>query len=91
MSYGNSSGEPTTFDVGRFYSQTGARLYAFRLWPELAAGQSGAVDLGRLAVMVEAGHLDVGIGRVGSWRDAPAIVDAFWRRQVPGKTVLRID
>jgi NADPH:quinone reductase-like Zn-dependent oxidoreductase len=91
VSFGNSSGQPTTFDVSRFYSRGGARLYAFLIFNELARSGSGGHDLGRLAVMTAEGHLDTGIGREAPWTDAPALLDAFLRREIAGKAVLRIN
>lgn len=90
VSYGNSSGAPTTFDVTRFYRQGGARLYAFALRHELAASGSGALDLARLAGVVADGHLDVGITVEAPWTDAAAVVTAYERRESTGKVVLRI-
>jgi NADPH:quinone reductase-like Zn-dependent oxidoreductase len=90
VSYGNSSGAPTTFDVTRFYRRGGARLYAFVLRNELSRSGSGALDLGRLAVMAAERRLDVGIQRDASWTEAPAVVEAFLRREIAGKAVLRV-
>jgi NADPH:quinone reductase-like Zn-dependent oxidoreductase len=90
VSFGNSSGAPTTFDVTRFYRRGGARLYAFALRDELARSGSGALDLARLAGTVADGHLDVGIAREAPWTEAPAVVDAFLRREFSGKVVLRV-
>ena len=90
VSFGNSSGEPTTFDVSRFYSRGGARLYAFLIFQELARSGSGGHDLARLAVMTAEGHLDTGVTREAAWTDAPAVLDAFLRREIAGKAVLRI-
>jgi hypothetical protein len=40
--------------------------------------------------MTAEGHLDTGIGREAPWTDAPALLDAFLRREIAGKAVLRI-
>jgi NADPH:quinone reductase len=90
VSFGNSSGAPSTFDVTRFYRRGGARLYAFALRNELARSGSGALDLARLVGMVADGHLDVGIEREAPWSDAASVVDAFLRREITGKAVLHI-
>ena len=90
VSFGNSSGQPTTFDVSRFYPRDGARLYAFLIFSELSRSGSGAHDLGRLAVMAGEGHLDVGIGREAAWTEAADVVEAFWQRKIAGKTVLHL-
>jgi NADPH:quinone reductase-like Zn-dependent oxidoreductase len=90
VSFGNSSGAPSTFDVSRFYRRGGARLYAFVLAHELARSGSGALDLARLAGMVADGHLDVGIACEAPWTEAATVVDAFRRREVAGKVVLHV-
>jgi NADPH:quinone reductase len=91
VSYGNSSGEVTTFDVGSFYGKAGARLYALVLGAELQ--RSGATtDLGYLANLVAIGHLDVGIDRVVDCDDIGAVRAAcsdLLDRKVNGKAVLR--
>ena len=91
VSYGNSSGATTTFDVTEFYRQAGARLYGFQLMHEVARHASGSRDLGRLVEMVADGHLDLGMTREGSWTDAGSILTAFWERAIPGKAVLYIE
>jgi NADPH:quinone reductase-like Zn-dependent oxidoreductase len=91
VTYGNSSGEPTTFDSTDFYRRAGAWLYAFVLGHELRRSRSGGRDLGRLATMVADNHLDVGIEQEASWRNASDVIEAFWQRTITGKTVLLID
>ena len=89
--YGNSSGEHTTFDVTNFYGKTGARLYAFVLWPELERGKTATVDLRYLANLVAMGHLDCGIDRVIDWTDLDAVrstADDLLARRIKGKAVL---
>ena len=50
VSYGNSSRQPTTFNVFDFYGRGGASLYGLFLFDELARrGNSGARDLATLA------------------------------------------
>jgi NADPH:quinone reductase-like Zn-dependent oxidoreductase len=91
VSYGNSSGESTTFNSTDFYRRAGTCLYGFVLMHELRRSRSGGRDLGRLATMVADNHLDVGIEQEVSWREASAAIEAFWRREITGKTVLLID
>ena len=91
VSYGNSSRQPTTFDPSSFYRRAGAQLHAFVVFADLERNGSGSWDLGRLVAMVQEGHLDVGIDREESWRDAASVVEAFVQRQVTGKAVLLID
>jgi NADPH:quinone reductase-like Zn-dependent oxidoreductase len=91
VTYGNSSGEATTFDPTAFYLRAGTRLYGFMLFHELRRSRSGGRDLGRLAAMVADNHLDVGIEIEASWRQAGAVIDSFWQRTIAGKAVLLID
>jgi NADPH:quinone reductase-like Zn-dependent oxidoreductase len=91
VSYGNSSGESTTFDPTDFYRRAGARLYGFVLMHELRRSRSGRRDLGRLTTMVAENRLDVGIEHEASWHRAGEVLAAFWERKIPGKTVLLID
>jgi NADPH:quinone reductase-like Zn-dependent oxidoreductase len=93
VSFGNSSGAPTTFDVNTFYGKSGARLYAFVLSPELQRTKSATTDLRYLANQLAAGHLDVGIDRVVDWSDLGAVRAAIadlLARKVESKVVLRI-
>src|SRR5205823_1440295 len=73
VSFGNSSGEPTTFDPPAFYRKPGARLYAFVIFPELRRSRTATTDLRYLANLVAAGHLDVGLDRVVDWGDLGAV------------------
>ena len=93
VSYGNSSGEPTSFDVTGFYRKAGARLYAFVLGAELQRTKTATTDLGYLANLVAIGHLDVGIDRVVDWDDLAGVraaVADLLGRNINGKAVLRI-
>ncbi len=91
VSYGNSSREPTQFDVGGFYGRSGARLYAFVLFPELERRPSAARDLEYLASLVAKGRLDPQISSEGSWLEARPALEALMERRIAGKAVLRID
>jgi NADPH2:quinone reductase len=92
LAFGNSSGTPTTFDVTRFYNRaTGATLYGFRVFDEVAKHRSGASDLRFVAEEVAAGRLDPGVTAFGSWREPAEAVRALMERRVEGKAVLRVD
>jgi len=93
VSFGNSSGEPTTFDATAFYRNAGARLYAFLIFPELQRSHTATTDLRYLANLVADGHLDVGIDRVVEWGDLAAVRAAcidLLQRRISGKAVLQI-
>jgi NADPH:quinone reductase len=91
VAFGITSGEPTTFDVSSFYSRSGARLQAFRVFDELDVHDSGVRDLGFLAAEVAAGRLDTQVGMTAGWREAGAALEALMERRVQGKAVLTID
>jgi NADPH2:quinone reductase len=92
LAFGNSSGTPTTFDVTRFYNRaTGATLYGFRVFDEVAKHRSGASDLRFVAEEVAAGRLDPGVTAFGSWREPAEAVRALMERRVKGKAVLPVD
>ena len=93
VSFGNSSGEPTTFDVSTFYGKSGARLYAFVLFPELHRLRSATTDLRYLANQLAVGHLDVGLDRVVAWTDVDAmraLIADLLARKIGSKAVLTI-
>jgi NADPH2:quinone reductase len=91
VSFGNSSGAPTTFDAGAFYNRSGARLYGLRVFDELKRHGSGTRDLRFLTEALAAGRLDPQIGMTTSWREPGPALDALVQRRVRGKAVLTID
>lgn len=91
IAFGNSSGEPTTFNVAGFYNRRGARLYGLRVFHELDRHHSGARDLRFLAGEVAAGRLDPQVTLTASWRKAGPALEALIERRVRGKAVLTID
>lgn len=92
VSFGNSSREETTFDVSGFYGRaTGARLYAFLIFDELAREGSGAADLGVLAELVASDALDPQVSLEASWREPAEAIEALLERRIAGKAVLHVD
>jgi NADPH:quinone reductase len=91
VAFGNSSSQPTTFDVSSFYPHSGARLYGLRVFDELERHHSGVRDLRFLAEEVAAGRLDPQVSLTASWRDAGEALQALIERRVRGKAVLTID
>jgi NADPH:quinone reductase len=91
VAFGNSSREPTRFDASRFYSRDGARVHAFRIFPELASEGGGSDDLRFLAEEVAAGRLDPQVSLTGSWREPGPAITALLERRVAGKAVLTVD
>jgi NADPH2:quinone reductase len=90
VSFGNSSGQPTTFDVARFFPRDGARLLGFVLFPELARSRSAAHDLGVLAGLLADGHLRADVGLELPWDRCSEAVDALLGRRLDGKAVLTV-
>jgi NADPH:quinone reductase-like Zn-dependent oxidoreductase len=91
VSFGNSSGEPTTFESHEFYPRHGARLQGFRIFPELGRLGSGSVDLGALAVLMGDRNLDPQIDLEVDWTEAAVAIEALLDRRLAGKAVLRLD
>jgi NADPH:quinone reductase len=91
VSFGCSSGAPTTFDGPGFYRRHGARLSAFVLAAELQRTGSAVHDLVNLADQLATGHLDAQIELELDWHDAAKAFDALLDRRIAGKAVLRIE
>ena len=92
VSFGNSSREPTTFDVSGFYGQaSGARLEAFLIFADLARHGGGAQDLRMLAELVAHDRLDPQIAVETSWKNAADAIEALLGRRLAGKAVLLLD
>jgi NADPH:quinone reductase len=91
VSFGNSSGEKTTFDVSRFYNRGAPTLYGLRTWDELDRTRSGVRDLTLLAGELAARRLDPQVALVASWREPDGPLAALLDRRVAGKAVLRVD
>jgi NADPH:quinone reductase-like Zn-dependent oxidoreductase len=90
VTYGNSSGQPTTFEVARFYPRSGARLVAFRLFEQFTPAQTAGVHLARLAELVAGGRLEIPIDVERTLDDAPEVVAALLNREIRGKAVLTL-
>ena len=91
VSFGNSSGEATTFDVANLYPKHGARLQGFLIFSELERLDSTTLDLGALAVLMCDGNLDPQIDLELPWTDAATAIGELLARRVEGKAVLRLD
>jgi NADPH:quinone reductase len=90
VSFGDSSGEPVSFEASSFYRSGGARLYAFQVFPELARSGSAGADLRYLAELVAGGELDPQVSFEASWEDAGRALQALLDRRVQGKAVLHV-
>ena len=90
ISLGNSSHEPTTFDVDRFYRKAGARVYGLQVFPELDRHHSGSRDLAQLAQGLAEGWLEAQIDTTYALADAGRAFAALLDRRVAGKAVLTL-
>ena len=91
VSFGNSSGEPTTFDPRTFYRKGAATIRGYFVTHELLRGRTGRSQLAALAALVADGRLESKISLTASWTEAPRAIDALLERSVNGKAVLTID
>ncbi|MDQ1467346.1 MAG: NADPH:quinone reductase [Actinomycetota bacterium] len=91
VSFGYSSGEPTTFDAPTFYRRHGTRLCGFVLVGELQRTGSAVHDLVNLADQLATGRLDAQIELDLDWREAARAFDALLGRRLAGKAVLRVE
>ena len=90
VSFGNSSQEPTTFDVNAFRGNGGTSLYGLVLAHELTKTGAAVRDLAYLAGLTATGRLDPQISVTADWTEAGAVTKALLDRQVKGKAVLLI-
>lgn len=91
VAFGNSSGEPTDFNVGGFYGRAPrAQMVGFSIFDYLA-GRRGPDELESLLARVEAGTLDPGVAVQSSWRDLNGAMERLLARDVPGKVAVLVD
>lgn len=90
VTFGNSSGEPTTFDARTFYRRGGPTLRGFFVTHELLDGRIGTDELARLVELVADGRLRTEIDLRVSWTEAASAVAALLERRVRGKAVLAV-
>jgi NADPH:quinone reductase-like Zn-dependent oxidoreductase len=90
ISYGNSSGETTTFDVRTLYRRSG-RLHGFYVFAEIERLGGATADLMMLAELLADGRLEAEVSLEADWREAPAAFAALMDRRVLGKAVLHVD
>ena len=86
--FGNSSDEPTTFDVRDLYNDAMVRLQGFELF---YGGEPFGRDLGYLARLVAEGRLDPQLGGERRWDQMAEAIELVRSRDVAGKVALTID
>ena len=85
--FGNSSDEPTTFDVRDVYNGALVRLQGFELF---FGGEPFGRDLGYLASLVAARKLDPQLGGELPWEAIAEAMDRLRSRRVAGKIALTL-
>jgi NADPH:quinone reductase-like Zn-dependent oxidoreductase len=87
--FGNSSQQPTTFDVRDVYLGGHIRLQGFTLMHRFGADPP-ARDLGCLVSLVADGALDPQVADELTWEEMPQALAQLRARSVPGKLVLTL-
>ncbi len=87
--FGNSSREPTTFNVSDVYMGGAIRLEGFLIFLTLSRDPPGR-DLRYLAELVADGRLDPQVAGELPWTEMPEALRRLEERSVPGKLVLTI-
>ena len=85
--FGNSSDEPTTFNVRDVYNDALVRLLGFELF---FGGDPFGRDLGYLASLVADGKLDPQVGTELPWEEITEAIDRLQHRDVAGKVALTL-
>jgi NADPH2:quinone reductase len=85
--FGNSSDEPTTFNVRDVYNDALVRLQGFELF---FGGDPFGRDLGYLASLVADGKLDPQLAAEFPWERIAEAIDRLQGRQVAGKIALTL-
>jgi NADPH:quinone reductase-like Zn-dependent oxidoreductase len=85
--FGNSSDEPTTFNVRDVYNDALVRLQGFELF---FGGDPFGRDLGYLASLVADGRLDPQLGAELPWEEITEAMDRLQNRDVAGKVALTL-
>lgn len=86
--FGNSSDQPTTFNVRDLYNDASVRLQGFELF---FGGEPFGRDLAYLASLVGDGTLDPQLAGELSWERMPEAMELVRSRSVAGKVALTID
>ncbi len=85
--FGNSSGDPTTFNVRDIYNDALVRLQGFELF---FGGDPFGRDLGYLATLVAEGTLDPQLVGELPWDEMPEAMERLKNRDVAGKLALTL-
>ena len=90
VSYGVSSGDPASVDVGEFFRVGRSRYYGLYLFTEF--GRRPARDgLRVLADLSAVGKLDTPINAEGKFEDLPRLAERLFNREISGKAVIHVN
>ena len=90
VTFGNSSGEPTSFDARSFYRRGAPTMVGYFVTHELLAGRIGSAQLATLVAHVAEGRLKSEVGLQVPWTEANPAIAALLDRRVRGKAVLTV-
>jgi len=90
VNFGNSSGQPSTFDVSDFYYGGGNQLYGLILFHELSRVEGADVGLARLLNLVKDGKLNPRIDVVEPFTQIAHVAQRLLDRTYQGKAVLTL-
>lgn len=91
VTFGNSSGEPSTFDARAFYRKGGPTMLGYLVTYELMLGNIGSSHLAALAGLVAEGQVSSRVDLEVPWTRAAEAIDALMERRVHGKAVLTLE
>lgn len=90
VTFGNGSGQPTTFDTREFYYTAGARLQGLWLGNFMASGTDCGPMLRRLVELVRQGRLHPPLDAVLPWTSIGEAAERLVGQHVDGKIVLEL-
>jgi NADPH:quinone reductase len=85
--FGNSSGDPTSFNVRDIYNGAFVRLQGFELF---FGGEPFGRDLAYLVSLVADEILDPQLAAELPWLDTPEAMQRVWNREAVGKVALTL-
>jgi NADPH:quinone reductase-like Zn-dependent oxidoreductase len=90
VTFGNSSGEPTSFDARTFYRRGAPTMVGYLVTHELLRGRIGSSQLTTLVSLVVEGRLRSEVGLQVPWAEASAAIQMLLERRVRGTAVLAV-
>ena len=91
VTIGNSSEQPSTFNVRTLYAKGGASIYCLIVFEEVESRRVGTRELEALFELVRGGALQPVIEVERSWSELDRTLADLEQRRFRGKAVLRVD